>query len=214
MDRTKRAELARLRKIYAHTGSWYDLLDAPWEYFRYRKIRPLIWRRAGGAKNVLELGVGTGRNVEFYPSESRVTAIDLSEVMLKTAAARGVCAGREGFLCQASATDLPFRSASFDSAMATFLFCVLPNDLQPRALSEVARILRPGGKLVLIEYQYSEKLLRRALMKLMAPFVRWAYGAGFDRETARHLREGGWQIEEETFLSGDVLKLIVASPPG
>ena len=97
--------------------------------------------------------------------------------------------------------------------MATFLFCVLPTIFSP-ARCRKWRILRLGGKLVLIEYQYSEKLLRRALMKLMAPFVRWAYGAGFDRETARHLREGGWQIEEETFLSGDVLKLIVASPPG
>lgn len=202
-----------LAKKYARIGRWYDLLDAPWEILRYRKIRPVVWKEVSGAGKILDAGMGTGRNIEFYPPESHVTGIDLSEIMLAAANHRRRSSRRQVRLTLGTVTALPFKNESFDAIVSTFLFCVLPDDLQPPALAELARVLRPGGKAVLLEYQYSRRLIQRSVMKLMSPWVEWAYGARFDRQTVRHLINGSWRIEDERFLSKDIVKLIVAVRP-
>lgn len=201
-----------LRKTYARIGPWYDLLDAPWEWLRYRHLRPLVWREVAGCRDILDAGVGTGRNIAHYPPAARVTGVDLSWAMISRASSRRRESASPATLILGDALALPFKPASFDAVVSTFLFCVLPDDLQPAALRELARVIRPGGKAVLLEYQYSQNPIQRALMRAMAPWVEWAYGARFDRRTTDHLRAEGWRIETERFLSKDIVKLIVATP--
>lgn len=205
--------LKGLSNKYARIGRWYDLLDAPWETLRYRKIRPGVWNEVSGMGNVLDAGVGTGRNIEFYPPGSRVTGVDLSETMLAAARDRRRTFRRQIHLTLGTVTALPFKDQVFDAVVSTFLFCVLPDELQPDALAELARVLRPGGKAVLLEYQYSRNPIQRGIMRLMSPWVEWAYGARFDRMTVQHLKDGKWRIEDERFLSKDIVKLIVAVRP-
>ena len=81
-------------------------------------------------------------------------------------------------------------------------------------LRELARIVRPGGEIRILEYQYSARPLRRFVMHLWAPWVRFAYGATFDRDTAQYLREAGLEPVEERFLFQDNIKLIVARTRG
>ena len=80
-------------------------------------------------------------------------------------------------------TRLDFPAGSFDAAVATFLFCVLPDERQLPALRELRRVVRPGSAVRLLEYVRPRRLLRGAIAKLWEPWIAWAYGASFDRKT-------------------------------
>lgn len=194
-----------LRAKYDRIAPLYDLLDLPFEYGRYRSIRPGVFAEVEEARTLLDCGVGTGRNIPFYLQGARVTGIDLNPGMLKRARRRAKKYGRGMDLTEADVIDLPFASNSFDAATATFLFCVLPPDLQEPALREVSRVVKPGGTIILLEYTRSENPVSRKVQDLWAPWVRFAYGAGFDRETANHARAVGLEIEEARFVHSDIL---------
>jgi ubiquinone/menaquinone biosynthesis C-methylase UbiE len=197
---------------YDRVAPFYEWLDGYLERFRYSKIRPLVWSKAQG--NILDLGAGTGLNIPYYPPSFPVTAVDLSAGMLKRARRRAQDLGRPVTFFQMDAGKLGFQEWSFDTVAATFLFCVLPNEKQPEVLREVWRVLKPGGRLVLLEYVYSKKFLPRLRMKILSPWVYFLYRAGFDRKTDLFLRDGGWKIEEDVFVFQDVLRMIVARKPG
>jgi ubiquinone/menaquinone biosynthesis C-methylase UbiE len=111
---------------YERIAPLYDFLDLPFEYGRYRKIRPLLFQGLSG--RLLDAGVGTGRNIPFYPRDAQVTGIDISPAMLARANRRRLSLGADVELRQMDVTRLVFPDRSFDAAVATFLFCVLPED--------------------------------------------------------------------------------------
>jgi len=198
------------RRKYDRIARLYDLLDLPFERSRYRPFRPLLFAGLGGA--ILDAGVGTGRNMPFYPAGAEVVGIDLSPAMLARATARKE---RLGVSCDlrlmdARATDFP--SGRFDAVVATFLFCVLDEADQLPALHDLGRITKPGGELRILEYAYSERPLARFIMRLWAPWVRFAYGARFDRETERYVEAAGLDLVEKRFLYRDIIKLLVLRP--
>ncbi len=202
-----------LKAKYDRIAPLYDLLDLPFEYGRYRAIRPDVFADVQEARTLLDCGVGTGRNIPFYPQGALVTGIDLNPGMLKRARRRAKKLGRAMDLTEADVIDLPFSDNSFDAATATFLFCVLPPELQEPALLEISRVVKPGGTIILLEYTRSKDPARRRAQDLWAPWVRFAYGAGFDRETERHAREAGLNIEEARFVHADILlKLTIKNP--
>ncbi len=141
----------------------YDLLDLPFEYGRYRRIRPLLFRDLSG--RILDAGVGTGRNFPFYPPGADVVGIDLSPAMLARAERR-----------------------------------------RPSA----SRVVRPGGIIRCLEYTRPSGGLRRAMTRLWEPWVFWAYGAGFDRQTEKHVPEAGLQLIEARFVADELIKLLGA----
>lgn len=97
----------------------------------------------------------------------------------------------------------------YDWVVATFLCCVIPTELQHLVVAEVSRILKPGGRFRLVEMIHSKNSAIRARQNLFAPFVRKVYGAGFDRETLRHVEESGdLQVTATRFLKHDVYLLI------
>ena len=102
--------------------------------------------------------------------------------------------------------DLPDRA--FDAAATSFLFCVLPNALQIPALRELHRVVRPGGAIRLMEYVRPQGRIRRLIAKLWDPWIAWAYGASFDRQTEMHIRNAGLNISMNRFVVTDLIKLI------
>jgi ubiquinone/menaquinone biosynthesis C-methylase UbiE len=191
---------------YQRIAPFYDLLDLPFEYSRYRQIRPLLFNGMSGRS--LDAGVGTGRNFPFYPQSAEVVGIDQSPAMLARAARRARELGRPVELHEMDVTRLALPDRSFDAAVASFLFCVLPNHLQVPALQEIARVLKPGGTLRLLEYVRPKGVLRAAIARLWEPWMAWAYGAGFDRRTEEHVIEAGLEIAETRFVVDDLIKLI------
>jgi demethylmenaquinone methyltransferase/2-methoxy-6-polyprenyl-1,4-benzoquinol methylase len=186
----------------------YDLLDLPFEYGRYRKIRPMLFRGLSG--RILEAGVGTGRNFPFYPPGSEVVGFDLSPAMLAQAERRRPTAVAKVELRQMDVTRLNFPDRSFDAAVAAFLFCTLPDELQVAGMRELGRVVKPGGAIRCLEYTRPSGGLRRAMTRLWEPWVYWAYGAGFDRETEKHVPEAGLQLRESRFVADELIKLLGA----
>ena len=196
---------------YERIAAFYDFLDLPFEYGRYRKIRPLLFEGLSG--RLLDAGVGTGRNFPFYPPAAEVIGIDLSPAMLARAERRRGSAAAPVELRQMDVTRLDYPDRYFDAAVATFLFCTLPDELQVPALKELGRVVKAGGLIRLLEYTRPRGAIRRAITKIWEPWVYWAYGAGFDRRTEEHVPEAGLQLIDSRFVAGDLIKIITACPP-
>ena len=107
-------------------------------------------------------------------------------------------------------TQLEFPDRSFDAAVATFLFCTLPDQLQVAGMRELGRVVKPGGIIRCLEYTRPSRGLRRLLTRVWEPWVAWAYGAGFDRQTEKHVPQAGLQLFESRFVSDELIKLLGA----
>jgi ubiquinone/menaquinone biosynthesis C-methylase UbiE len=162
----------------------------------------------------LDAGVGTGRNFEFYPSGTRIVGIDFSPAMLARARRRMSLSVAEIELKEMNVTRLDFTSGLFDGAVATFLFCVLPEDQQVVALRELRRVVKAGGTIRLLEYVRPHGFARRMIAAIWEPWMMWAYGAGFDRRTEEHISVAGLELVEAKFVVDELLKLLIARVPG
>jgi ubiquinone/menaquinone biosynthesis C-methylase UbiE len=197
---------------YERIAPLYDLLDLPFESGRYRTLRPLVFEGLSG--HLLDAGVGTGRNCAFYPPDAIVSGIDASPAMLARARRRCPTVAAAGRLHQMDVADLKFPAGSFDAAVSTFLFCVLPDALQAPALRELARVVKPGGTIRLLEYVRPKGRLRRAVSRFWQPWIAWAYGASFDRQTERHAPAAGLEVIESRYVVDDLVKLLTLRSRG
>lgn len=196
--------LARYQRI----APVYDLLDLAFERRRYRALRPLMFQNLSG--RLLDAGVGTGRNCAFYPPDAIVSGIDTSPAMLARARRRCPTISAAGRLYRMDVTKLEFPAGSFDAAVASFLFCVLPDQLQVPALRELGRVVKPGGVIRLLDYVRPHQPVRRFVSRFWQPWIAWAYGASFDRETEKHVPEAGLEVAESRYVVDDLVKLITA----
>ena len=197
-------------KYYNRIARFYDILDLPFEYGRYKPLRRVLFDGLNG--DVLDAGVGTGRNFPFYPKGSKVTGIDLSPAMLNRARRRKDKHGTAVDLHEMNVMEMDFANDSFDGIISTFLFCVLDAEHQQPALEELRRVCRPDGTIRILEYAISEKPLQSFIMKLWAPWVHFAYGAEFDRHTEQYLEAAGLDLVEMKFLYKDIIKLLCVRP--
>ena len=199
------------RGVYRRIAPFYDFLDGSFERKRYAPIRGELF--AGLTGRILDAGVGTGRNIPYYPPGAQVVGIDLSQAMLAQARARRDALGSDVTLAAMDVLRTGFADSSFDAVVASFVFCVLKPDRQQAALEELGRIVKPGGEIRLLDYTWSRQPWRRFVMGLWAPWVGWAYGAGFDREPQRHVEPAGLELAESRFLIDDVVRFVVARRP-
>ncbi len=206
-DEQVTSNLARYQRI----APLYDILDWPFERRRYRALRPLMFENLGG--RLLDAGIGTGRNCAFYPPGAIVAGIDTSPAMLLRAHRRCPTVAAAGRLYRMDVTALAFPTGAFDAAVATFLFCVLPDQLQVPALRELGRVVKPGGLIRLLEYVRPRGTARRIVSRIWQPWIAWAYGASFDRQTEKHVPAAGLQLVESRFVVDDLMKLLTLRIP-
>ncbi len=200
---TTRARYDRLAPIYDQIQRGMERWLGP--------LRAELWQRVKG-REVLEIGVGTGNNIAHYPSGCSLTAIDLSPRMLERARARADRLGVAVTLREADAQTLPFADASFDTVVTTCVFCSVPDPL--RGLSEVRRVLKPGGQLLMLEHVRSYRPVLGTLMQLLNPLVVRVMGANINRETIDSIRLAGFIALQADDYMLDILKLIEARAPG
>jgi ubiquinone/menaquinone biosynthesis C-methylase UbiE len=200
-------ESKSLQAKYKITSVFYDILDYPWER-RYRKWRPGLLEDVVG--EVIEAGVGTGRNLQFYSPCTKVTGIDLSKDMLKISTKRGDYARCVFYPVHEDATSMEsIPSNHFDWLVSTYLCCVMPDHLQPLAIDQFERVLKPGAKFRLLEMVYSKNPVIKKRQRLFAPFIQWVYGARFDRNTLAYLEKSSiLEITRTYFLKDDVYLVI------
>jgi ubiquinone/menaquinone biosynthesis C-methylase UbiE len=197
---------------YQRIAPLYDLLDLPFERGRYRRIRPLLFEGLSG--QLLDAGIGTGRNCAFYPPGAIVSGIDTSPAMIARARTRCPVLANSGRLYEMDVTNLQFPAASFDAAVSSFLFCVLPDHQQVPALRELSRVVRPGGLIRLLEYVRPRGRMRRTISYIWQPWIAWAYGASYDRDTERHVSEANLELVESRYVVDDLLKMLTVRVAG
>ncbi|MFV1977243.1 MAG: class I SAM-dependent methyltransferase [Candidatus Scalindua sp.] len=196
-----------LQAKYNVTASFYDILDYPWERI-YRKWRPALVGDLRG--KVLEAGVGTGRNLEFYHEDVELVGIELSNQMLRNAEKRITNARCKVRLINEDATVMQsIDSNQFDWVFSTFMCCVMPDEIQKLAIEQFGRVLKQGGRFRLLEMVFSKNKKIRKRQDFFAPFVEKIYGARFDRDTLRHIeRSSNLKITNTSFLKEDTYLLI------
>jgi ubiquinone/menaquinone biosynthesis C-methylase UbiE len=206
MGRSTQTETIRNR--YSRIAGLYDLFEAPMER-AFAGWRQQLLANAEG--RVLEVGVGTGKNMPSYPPDAEVTAIDFSPKMLARAGKKIEDEGLGNVeLREMDVQRLEFPDDAFDIIVSTCVFCSVP--LPVAGLRELRRVLKPEGRMLMLEHVRSKKLLAGPLMDLINPLPLYIYGANINRRTLENLRAAGFsQIEEENLWS-DIMKRIVARP--
>ncbi len=187
----------------------YDCLMRPLEGRAYGRRRPQLFGRLTGA--ILEIGVGTGRNLDAYGPQAHVTACDIEPQLVATARSR---APQQHLpVLVADAHCLPFHSAHFRYVTAALVFCSLPHPAL--ALREIARVLRPDGRLVQLEHTTTDHPSADALLDLLAPAWKMVTGGcRLNRDTAALLTALDWHVVRHERYAGGLVRLIEALPPG
>jgi len=194
---------------YDRQAAIYDLFETPTE-LAWRRWRPRLWGRIPPGSRVLEVGVGTGKNIRWHPPEVSITAVDFSPKMLARAVPRSRQHDPPPELALMDAQALGFASESFDVAVATCVFCSVPDPV--RGLREVRRVLRPGGQLLLLEHVRSNLPVVGRVMDLCNPVALGLQGANINRNTVETVKRAGFHVLEVEDLFLDIVKLIVAEP--
>jgi ubiquinone/menaquinone biosynthesis C-methylase UbiE len=177
------------------------------ERARLRRYRKLLWSRVEGS-HVLEIGVGTGKNFLFYPTDADITAVDFSERMLEHAKARANRQKAKVNLQQMDVQNMDFNDDTFDTVAATLVFCSVPDPV--RGIREVERVCKPGGKVILMENNFSSIPILGWFIKLVNPIAMRVIGADFNRHPEENVAKSGLKVERVTNLGHGLWKLIEA----
>jgi ubiquinone/menaquinone biosynthesis C-methylase UbiE len=168
-----------------------------------------LWMCFKASGDSLEVGIGTGLNLPFYAMDVQLTGIDLSPAMLRIARTRANELGKSVEFREADAHALPFPDDSFDSVVCTFSLCAIPDDR--RALSEMTRVLRPGGRLLLADHIASSNWAVRGLQRVFEVFTVPLQGEHFMRRPLNRLRDPGLEVEERQRFSLGLVERVAAS---
>jgi ubiquinone/menaquinone biosynthesis C-methylase UbiE len=199
----------KIRRKYNRMSSYYNLMELPLEKMAFFRWRKKIFNSLVG-DDILEVGVGTGKNFDFYPSGKRITAIDFSPGMLSGAKKRAEGKGLKVNLLNMDVQDLQFGDQSFDSVLATFVFCSVPNPV--KGLEEIKRVCKRNGKIILLEHVRPKGAILGKGFDLLNSFTVRVMGVNINRDTVQNMREAGLKIIEDKNLFRDIIKLIIANP--
>jgi len=169
------------------------------------------WACAQVSGEVLELAFGTGRNLPFYRADVQLTAVELSPGMLEIGRKRADELGRKVDLRLGDAQALEFEDQIFDTVIITFGLCTIPDDRG--AATEAHRVLRPGGRLVLLEHGRSPSPPVRAVQRLLDPLA-VRFGADhLVRDPLDYLASVGFEIETLQRLKAGIVERVIAGKP-
>ncbi len=214
--RTQRTsnDIERLTRIYDSRASRWDTREARAENLAVGRFRDRLVRELQG--DVLDIGIGTGETLRRLQASdvpvTSYTGVDLSTGMLAQASRYSAGSRFPVRLQQANAESLSmFGDHSFDTVTASLVLCTVPDS--EAALREMARVVKPSGKIVLIEHVLTTNPLLKGAMKLAAPLQVRAMGCHIDRKTDQIIRNLGFSIEQDHARFARIFHLIVARPP-
>jgi ubiquinone/menaquinone biosynthesis C-methylase UbiE len=199
----------RWREQWDKFAPRYDREIGFFERVQFGGGREWVCSQARG--DVLEVAVGTGRNLPFYPDGVRLTGIDFSPAMLDIARARAAELGREIGLREGDAQALPFADASFDTVVCTLSLCGFPDDRA--AIAEMYRVLRPHGILLLLDHVGSHRRVIRALQRLLERVTLRTIGEHQTRRPLPLVEQAGFVIQRQERLKAGTVERVAAVKP-
>jgi ubiquinone/menaquinone biosynthesis C-methylase UbiE len=197
------------RKVYNRRAASFARMERIELRFT-KKLRRRQWNMVGPADRVLEIGVGAGANFDFYPAGASVVAVDLGEKMIALARAKAARSGRSDLALRVmDAQHLELPDNEFDAVAASFVFCSVPDPA--RALSEMNRVLKPGGTAVFLEHVRSANRLVGWMMDRLDPMMHRHGGMHINRRTVETVEQSDLRLETvEDAALGGIVKLIRA----
>jgi len=197
----------KTKRRYDRIAPYFDSLEGFLEGLFFSDWRKTLWAKVQG-EHILEVGVGTGKNFPYYPPNSRITALDFSEKMLERARKKQQRTKVAVDLELMDVQSLCYADNSFDTVVATFVFCSVP---QPtKGLQELYRVCKPGGQVLLLEHVLSSKPMMAKMMCLINPVIASVFGANINRQTVKSVQSCGFQKVLLDPASRDMVKLIQA----
>jgi len=205
-DKTDTKSTTMIRDRYERMSPKYDQMVEDSER-RYASWRKDLWSKVKGP-NILEVGVGTGRNMPYYPVGLQIIAIDVTPGMLSQALKRATSLKLNVDLQVGDVQALEFQDNSFDTAVATFVFCSVPNPVL--GLLELKRVVKPHGQILVLEHTRSPNQLLGVFMDMLNPLSVWLLGDNINRRTIENIQKAGLTIERITDLAmGGIFKQIL-----
>jgi ubiquinone/menaquinone biosynthesis C-methylase UbiE len=199
----------RFRRYWDKESASYD---KSMQFFE-RLLAPdnRVWVCGQAVGDTLEVAIGTGLNLPHYPSDVRLTGVDFSPAMLDLARRRAAELARPVDLREADASALPFGAASFDTVVCTYGLCAIPED--SRAVSEMTRVLRPGGLLLLADHIAGTAWPTRAVQRLFEVFTVPLQGEHFLRRPFSLVEAAGLNIEQRGRFKLGMIERLAARKP-
>lgn len=209
MTGTSETPADRQKRVWDRSAPSYDKQIAFFEKIQFGGGREWLGERARG--RVLEIAIGTGRNLPHYPADATVTGIELSPAMLALARQRTADLGREAVLLEGDAERLPSGDASFDTVVCALSLCTIPSPAA--AIGEMKRVLVPGGRLLLLDHVGSTWPPVYAVQWLLEQITIRAAGEHFTRRQLPLIQAAGFQIVETERLKAGTVERIHAVKP-
>lgn len=202
-----RKDSDKVKRRYDRLAPFFDALEGFLESLFFAQWRKILWNKVQG-DDILEVGVGTGKNFPYYPQNGRITALDFSEKMLGIAKKKQE---RKSIIVELELMDvqaLCYADNSFDTVIATFVFCSVPQPI--KGLQELYRVCKPGGQVLLLEHVLSSRPMMARMMKLINPLISAIFGANINRRTVKNIQACGFNKVLIDPASSDMIKLIQA----
>jgi len=197
----------RSKDKYNRIARFYDLHSKLAEMIWFTKWRTQFMSPLKG--KILEVGIGTGKNIGYYNKKAEVVGIDFSEKMLQIAKEKLVKSGMRNItLKQMDVENLKFKDNSFDYVVTTCVFCSVPNPI--KGLKEIRRVLKPNGRLIMIEHVLSKNPIIALIEHIHNPITKLFMGVNINRNTKQNIIQAGMRIVEDRNLALlDVFKLFI-----
>ena len=197
-----------ISRKYDRIARWYDWVEGVPDVLGVSRLRRSLLKRA--SKQVLEIAVGTGKNLQFYPSDCRITAMDVSSEMLNVARKRGAKLSMEVSFLLGDGETLPFPDKSFDTVVSSLTSCTFADPLA--ALGEMRRVCKSEGRILLLEHGRSDRERLGRFQDRTADRLAKQLGCHWNREPLELVRIANLKIKEARRFFFGVFHQIEAEP--
>jgi ubiquinone/menaquinone biosynthesis C-methylase UbiE len=200
------SRLTRLR--YNRIASIYNLIEALPEVIFTDWRKKLLVKARG---KILEVGVGTGKNFKYYPSGADVTGIDIADKMVTISRKNAAKLGLSFNIEEGDAQNIAFPDNFFDSVVATFVFCSVPDPI--KGLRELRRVVKPEGQVLLLEHVRIDMSIMGWIMDQLNPLIVRIVGANINRRTVENVMAAGFLIDDIEHLGPmKMVKMMICRP--